>query len=66
MKAFDPMGSPMNGYWQVPPDVIEDADELASWVREALDVAGRGRKRPKKSRTKQGAKSARSRKKGRP
>jgi DNA transformation protein len=66
MKAFDPMGSPMNGYWQVPPDVIEDADELASWVREALDVAGRGRKRPKKSRTKQGAKSARSRKKGCP
>jgi DNA transformation protein len=41
MKPFDPMGSPMNGYWQVPPDVIEDADELASWVREALEVAER-------------------------
>lgn len=41
MKAFDPMGTPMNGYWQVPPDVIEDADELDSWVREALEVAER-------------------------
>lgn len=48
MKPFDPMGSPMNGYWQVPPDVIEDADELAGWVREALDVAERARARPKR------------------
>ncbi len=46
-KPFDPMGSPMNGYWQVPPDVIEDADELAGWVREALEVAERARARPK-------------------
>ncbi|HEY7471390.1 MAG TPA: TfoX/Sxy family protein [Gemmatimonadota bacterium] len=45
MKPFDPMGTPMNGYWQVPPEVIEDADELASWVREALEVADRARKR---------------------
>ena len=48
MKPFDPMGSPMNGYWQVPPDVLEDADELASWVREALGVAERARKNPKR------------------
>jgi DNA transformation protein len=48
MKAFDPMGTPMNGYWQVPPDVIEDADELASWVQEALEVAERVGKRPKR------------------
>ena len=48
MKAFDPMGSPMNGYWQVPPDVIEDADELASWVGEALEVASRAGTRPKR------------------
>ena len=48
MKAFDPMGTPMNGYWQVPPDVIEDADELASWVREALEVADRTGKKPKR------------------
>ena len=48
MKPFDPMGSPMNGYWQVPPDVIEDADELASWVDEALGVAERAGKKPKR------------------
>lgn len=66
MKAFDPMGSPMNGYWQVPPDVIEDADELASWVREALEVASRGRKRPRKSPKKRSAKRSRPGKQGRP
>jgi DNA transformation protein len=60
MKAFDPMGSPMNGYWQVPPEVIEDADDLASWVREALEVASRGRKRPRASARKRSAKSSRS------
>ncbi|HET6361605.1 MAG TPA: TfoX/Sxy family protein [Gemmatimonadota bacterium] len=54
MKAFDPMGTPMNGYWQVPPDVIEDADELASWVQEALEVVERVGKKPK--RRKSGAK----------
>jgi hypothetical protein len=41
------MGTPMNGYWQLPPDVIEDLDELTSWVQEALDVAERVGKRPK-------------------
>ena len=48
MRPFDPMGSPMNGYWQVPPDVIEDADELASWVQDALDVAQRAGKKPRR------------------
>jgi TfoX/Sxy family transcriptional regulator of competence genes len=27
------------GYWQVPADVLEDSDELASWAREAMAVA---------------------------
>lgn len=27
------------GYWEVPADVLEDADELAAWAREALAVA---------------------------
>lgn len=27
------------GYWQVPAEVLEDADELAIWAREALAVA---------------------------
>jgi DNA transformation protein len=26
-------------YWQVPADVLEDADELAAWAREAMGVA---------------------------
>lgn len=50
MKPFDPMGSPMNGYWQVPPDIIEDADELASWVRDALAVADRAKRKPARRR----------------
>ena len=44
MRPFDPMGTPMNGYWQVPPDVIEDVDELDAWVHDALAVADRARK----------------------
>jgi DNA transformation protein and related proteins len=27
------------GYWQVPAEVLEDADELAAWAREAMGVA---------------------------
>lgn len=27
------------GYWQVPGEVLEDADELAAWMREAMGVA---------------------------
>jgi TfoX/Sxy family transcriptional regulator of competence genes len=26
-------------YWQVPAEVLEDADQLAAWAREALAVA---------------------------
>ena len=26
-------------YWQVPADVLEDADELSAWAREAMGVA---------------------------
>ncbi len=31
------------GYWQVPAEVLEDADELKVWAREALAVALRSR-----------------------
>jgi DNA transformation protein len=48
MRAFNPMGTPMNGYWQVPAGVLEDADELTPWVREALEVAARAKPRPKR------------------
>ncbi len=34
MKAFMPFpGQPSLGYFQVPPDVIEEAEELARWAR---------------------------------
>ena len=59
MKPFDPMGTPMNGYWKVPPDVIEDADELASWVREALEVAERARRKPRRRKSSAKKKSRR-------
>ena len=36
MKPFNPMGSPMLGYWEVPADVIEDAAELTRWARKAV------------------------------
>jgi DNA transformation protein len=31
------------GYWQVPAEVLEEADELKTWAREALAVALRSR-----------------------
>jgi DNA transformation protein len=50
MRPFNPMGTPMNGYWQVPADVLEDADELGAWVHEAIAVAGRSAKPPRSGR----------------
>jgi len=48
--AFDPMGSPMNGYWRVPAGVLEDVDRLAEWAREALEVANRaGQKKSRRT-----------------
>lgn len=40
MKAFMPFpGQPSLGYFQVPPDVIEEAEELARWARRSVAVA---------------------------
>jgi DNA transformation protein len=50
MRPFNPMGTPMNGYWQVPADVLEDADELRAWVDEAIGVAGRSGKQARSRR----------------
>ena len=49
MPAFAPMPGkpPMEGYYQVPPSVLEDADELRKWSSEAIGVA---RKAPSKRR----------------
>jgi DNA transformation protein len=43
MTAFAPMpGKPgMEGYYQVPLSVLEDAGELGQWAREAVTVAQR-------------------------
>jgi len=53
MPAFAPIpGAPaMEGYYQVPPSVIEDADEMASWAREAIAVSQRAPKKLKRRRT---------------
>jgi DNA transformation protein len=56
MRPFEPMGTPMNGYWQVPAGVIEDPEELESWAREAIDVASRARAKPRRSRARPKAK----------
>jgi DNA transformation protein and related proteins len=56
MPAFAPMpGKPaMEGYYQVPPTVLEDADELAKWAKRslALPVTKAAAKPRTKSRTK--------------
>jgi TfoX/Sxy family transcriptional regulator of competence genes len=47
------------GYWQVPAEVLEDADELKLWAREALAVALKSRTTRKTARPR--AKPARAR-----
>ena len=48
MKPFqpDPKGKPMMGYYQVPPDVLEDGSTLARWAKDSLACA-RDRSGPK-------------------
>lgn len=49
--AFDPFknGQPMDGYWSLPGEVLEDEEALGPWVRAALAVAARAAaKKPKK------------------
>jgi DNA transformation protein len=50
MPPFQPMPDmpPMMGYYQVPPGVLEDADALAKWAAEAIEV---GKRAPAKKRT---------------
>jgi DNA transformation protein and related proteins len=43
------------GYWQVPAEVLEDADELSIWAREAMNVALAARtRRPARRRAPRG------------
>jgi DNA transformation protein and related proteins len=50
MGPFRPFGEdkPMMGYYELPPDLLEDADALRPWVHKAIDVARRSRKTRKK------------------
>ena len=52
MPAFAPIPGkqPMGGYYQVPPSVLEDADELAAWAAEAIAVSRRAPARTRKRR----------------
>jgi DNA transformation protein len=53
MGPFDPFkdGRVMNGYWELPGEVLEEDDLLASWMRRALGVAAKaGAKKKKVSR----------------
>jgi DNA transformation protein and related proteins len=47
MKPFVPIpNKPSMGYFQVPADVIEEAEELTRWARRSVEVAQRaGRKK---------------------
>jgi DNA transformation protein len=52
MQAFMPFpGQPSLGYFQVPAEVVEEAEELARWARRSVEVAQRAglRKQTKKA-----------------
>ena len=38
-QAFNPFGKGTMGYYSLPEDILEDAEELRDWVRAALAVA---------------------------
>jgi len=42
MPPFAPIpgAKPMTGYYQVPPDVLEDSSELVRWAKESIRVGG--------------------------
>ena len=51
LKPFAPSGMPSMSYYPVPASVLEDADELVVWAREAVAVAERAPTRPSKRRS---------------
>jgi DNA transformation protein len=52
MKAFMPIpGKASFGYYQVPADVIEDAEELTRWARRCVEVAQRAGQKKARPRT---------------
>jgi DNA transformation protein len=53
MKAFKPYGPDGEemGYYEVPLSVIEDTDELRSWIASAIAVAKRAKSTPRRKRS---------------
>ena len=50
MKPFQPDGmAAMSSYYAVPTSVLEDADALREWAREAIGVAARAPSRKKRT-----------------
>jgi len=54
MGAFDPFkdGRTMEGYYEVPGEVLEDPEQLTPWMEAALGVAARAKKAPGKRKVK--------------
>lgn len=53
MKAFMPFpGQPSLGYFQVPPEVIDEAENLTRWARRSVEVAQRAGMKKKRVRLK--------------
>lgn len=44
-RPFGPDGEAMMGYWQLPPDALEDTEALGPWIHEAVEVGRRSRAR---------------------
>ena len=46
MPPFMPVpgATPMMGYYQVPPDVLEDGDTLVKWAKDSIAVGTRSRR----------------------
>jgi DNA transformation protein len=81
MRPFQPFGPdtpPMSGYFEAPPRLYEDGDELARWMRAAIAVAARAAmaRKPRKPRrtgvlprksaaSRPGPRTSRARKRGR-
>ena len=66
MPPFAPIpgAKPMMGYYQVPPDVLEDGRALGQWAKDSIAIAGKPgpKTRPPTGRTKPASSSAARRK----
>ena len=60
MPQFTPVpgAQPIAGYYQVPLDVLEDADALAKWAKDSIGIAGKKPVKRSRSRRPSGRRSA--------